>query len=64
MGTKGTAGFKPNHENYRSGKGITRNGYSIHGYRYGVEKPDPRVTRSKPYYLVDITILIYKWPMQ
>ena len=49
MGTKGTAGFKPNCENYRLGKGITRDRYGIHRYGYGVEKPDLWVTRSKPY---------------
>ena len=48
MGTKGTVGFKPNCKNYGLGKGITRDGYGIHGYGYGVEKPDLRVTRSKP----------------
>ena len=52
-----TAGFVRHRVIYGSGTGSTRHGYGVCGYGYGVGKPDPRVTRSKPYlYSNDITI--------
>ena len=44
-----TAGFVRHRVIYGSGTGSTRHGYGVCGYGYGVGKPDPRVTRSKPY---------------
>ena len=49
MGTKGTAGFIIYRVIYGSGTGSTRCGYGMSRYGYGVGKPDPWVTRSKPY---------------
>ena len=44
-----TAGFVWYHVIYGSGTGSTHGGYGMPRYGYGAGKPDPRVTRSKPY---------------
>ena len=51
MGTKGTAGFKSYRRNYGLVRVLPGTGYGVHGYGCGVGKPDPQVTRSKPYRL-------------
>ena len=43
-----TAGFVLNRENYGSVCTRNRDGYGIHGCRYGVQIADPRYTRVKP----------------
>jgi hypothetical protein len=43
-----TVGFKPYHENYRSVRVLPKTGYSVHGYRCGVGKPDLEVPVLNP----------------
>ena len=54
MGTEGTAGHRMNYGTVRV---LPATGNGVHGYGYGVGKPDPRYTRVQPY-----SRLIKLWP--